>query len=108
VIVLLTRPEINCSNFDLVNVVTKCFGPLCVAVTYGWLISVDFDEVLANIFTRYPNGLISALKKIKGQTKQHEKKVNKTIAPLFFSSPFKGLSKTHPPLEKRIDALKRM
>ena len=37
---LLTKSELNCSNFALVNVLTRCFGPESVAVMYGRLISV--------------------------------------------------------------------
>jgi Zn-dependent protease with chaperone function len=58
-------------------------------------------------FTRYPRGLIDALKKIQLEN-QPEKKVAKAIAPLFFSSPFRNLGSTHPPIEKRIQALERM
>jgi len=58
-------------------------------------------------FTRYPQGLIQALKKIK-EIPIVEKKVSKSIAPLFFANPFKGLGSTHPPLEKRIAILERM
>ncbi len=61
-------------------------------------------------FTRYPQGLIGALKKIKNdyQFESKEKKVSKAIAPLFFASPLKNLTSTHPPIEKRIEALERM
>ena len=41
---LLTRSEHNCSNLDLVNVLTKCFGPESVAVIYGKFISVCVDD----------------------------------------------------------------
>ena len=58
-------------------------------------------------FTRYPQGLIGALEKIRAEN-HPEKKVSKAIAPLFFSNPLKGLGSTHPPLEKRIEVLKRM
>lgn len=58
-------------------------------------------------FTRYPNGLIKALEKIKEENLP-EKKVSKAVAPLFFANPFKGLGSTHPPIEKRIEILKRM
>ena len=37
---LLTNSPVNCSNFDLVNETTKCFGPEAVAVMYGKFISV--------------------------------------------------------------------
>jgi heat shock protein HtpX len=59
-------------------------------------------------FTRYPGGLIKALEKIKKDFVEPEKKVSKAIAPLFFANPFRGLTSTHPPLEKRIEILKRM
>ena len=58
-------------------------------------------------FTRYPQGLISALKKIKNET-YIEKKVTKAVAPLFFSNPLKNLASTHPPLEQRIKVLENM
>ncbi len=59
-------------------------------------------------FTRYPDGLIKALEKIKHEHSPPEKNINKAIAPLFFANPFKNLASTHPPIEKRIEALKRM
>ncbi|MFQ5531224.1 MAG: M48 family metalloprotease, partial [Candidatus Nanoarchaeia archaeon] len=59
-------------------------------------------------FTRYPQGLIGALNKIKIDHAPPEKKVSKAVAPLFFSNPFKGLARTHPPLDKRIEVLRRM
>ncbi|MBI5803170.1 M48 family metallopeptidase [Candidatus Pacearchaeota archaeon] len=58
-------------------------------------------------FTRYPKGLIGALKKIQHEN-YPEKKVSKAIAPLFFSNPLKGFLGTHPPIEKRIEILERM
>ncbi len=58
-------------------------------------------------FTRYPNGLIGALKKIQ-KDNIPEKRINKAVAPLFFSNPLRGLGSTHPPIEKRISALERM
>lgn len=58
-------------------------------------------------FTRYPRGLIGALKKIQ-KDNQPEKKISKAVAPLFFSNPFGNLGGTHPPLEKRIEVLERM
>ena len=60
-------------------------------------------------FTRYPKGLIGALKKIKGDYGNvSEKKVSKAIAPLFFASPMVNLLSTHPPINKRIEILERM
>ncbi len=60
-------------------------------------------------FTRYPPGLIRALEKIKNENKPE--RINKAVAPLFFANPFKGLKEltsTHPPIEKRIETLKKM
>jgi len=59
-------------------------------------------------FTRYPEGLIRALEKIKHEHAPAEKKVNKAVAPLFFANPFKNLARTHPKIDDRIKALKRM
>ena len=65
-------------------------------------------------FTRYTEGLIHALKKIKSDyedpsiSTKKEKKPSKALAPMFFANPFKDLGSTHPSIEKRISALKRM
>ncbi|MBS3070768.1 M48 family metallopeptidase [Candidatus Pacearchaeota archaeon] len=59
-------------------------------------------------FTRYPRGLIGALKKIERENVFPEKKVSKAVAPLFFSNPLKNLTSTHPSIEKRIKALEKM
>lgn len=58
-------------------------------------------------FTRYPRGLINALKKI--QKENHpERKVSKAVAPLFFSNPLGNFMSTHPAIEDRIKILERM
>lgn len=65
-------------------------------------------------FTRYPVGLMNALKKIKNEQVpiQETKKVNKAVASLFISDPFKrkisGLFSTHPPIDERIKILENM
>lgn len=61
--------------------------------------------------TRYPEGLASALEKIKNDSHPELKGANKATAHLFISMPFKrgGLSKlfsTHPPIEERIKILR--
>ncbi len=58
-------------------------------------------------FIRSPTGLISALEKIKQNS---EMKVPGAVAPLFLAKPNKAaeLFSTHPPLEKRIEVLKKM
>ena len=66
------------------------------------------SDAMAVKFTRYPDGLIRALEKIKNDSVSSEKKVNKAVAPLFFANPFRGLSSTHPPIDKRIEVLKSM
>jgi heat shock protein HtpX len=58
-------------------------------------------------FTRYPQGLAGALKKIQNSFVP-EKKISKAVAPLFFANPFKELGSTHPAIEKRISILERM
>ena len=61
-------------------------------------------------FTRYPPGLISALKKI--QNDHEELKVSGAVSPMFFSdtskSRFLELFQTHPRVSARLDALERM
>ncbi|MDP4039203.1 MAG: M48 family metallopeptidase [Candidatus Pacearchaeota archaeon] len=65
-------------------------------------------------FTRYPPGLISALKKIKSQevSEKDKHRFPKAVAPLFISDPLKkkisGIFATHPSIEKRISKLERM
>jgi len=60
-------------------------------------------------FTRYPVGLMNALRKIKGDKPM---KVNKAVAPLFMSDPFRvkvsNLLSTHPDINERIRILSRM
>jgi heat shock protein HtpX len=58
-------------------------------------------------FTRTPTGLIGALEKIKSNS---EMKVSGAVSPLFLAKPSKAsnLFETHPPLEVRIEKLKRM
>jgi heat shock protein HtpX len=69
--------------------------------------------------TRQPSGMISALRKIAGDTEPLEA-ANKATAHMYFESPFKGghvkgaaswfagLFNTHPPVEERIKALQSM
>ena len=64
--------------------------------------------------TRYPEGLASALEKIKGST-EDLKVADKSMAPMYIANPLKpkgsrmrNLSSTHPPLEERIRILRSM
>ncbi len=65
-------------------------------------------------FSRYPEGLASALEKISG-TKIEMKSANKVTAPMYISLPFSkgkkaaaGLRSTHPPIQERIRILRAM
>lgn len=64
--------------------------------------------------TRYPEGLASALGKIRDSAKGSEmKKQSPSTAHLFFANPLNGKSftnlfSTHPPIDDRIKALKQM
>lgn len=67
------------------------------------------------ILTRYPEGLASALEKIKGDPDPLVDTANKATAHLFISTPFKRKSgwwpnifSTHPPIDERIKRLRAM
>jgi len=94
--------------FILIGIVLAILAPIVVyfvqmAISRKREYTADATAVK---FTRYPAGLIGALKKIKYDVP--EKKVPKTVAPLFFANPFKNIGNTHPPIEKRIETLERM
>ncbi len=64
------------------------------------------------LMTRFPEGLARALEKISAQN-QPMKKASGATAHLFIANPFRGKSMasffgTHPPVEKRIQALRKM
>ncbi|MDD5397594.1 MAG: M48 family metallopeptidase [Dehalococcoidia bacterium] len=66
------------------------------------------------LYTRYPEGLASALEKIAASTEQ-VKSVNSATAPMFIINPFRkngrvaeDLSSTHPPISERIRILRAM
>jgi heat shock protein HtpX len=66
------------------------------------------------LYTRYPEGLASALEKIALSTEQL-KSVNSATAPMFIINPFRkrgrvaeDLSSTHPPISERIRILRAM
>lgn len=68
------------------------------------------------LLTRYPEGLAAALQKIS-QDPTPVRKASNAIAHLYIASPFRGkqtqtwltrLFMTHPPIEKRIEALREM
>jgi heat shock protein HtpX len=67
-------------------------------------------------FTRYPEGLASALEKISRRASSKSKsdaKANRVIAPMYIVNPLQargalGLTSTHPPTEKRVQILRSM
>lgn len=63
-------------------------------------------------FTRYPDGLASALEKIAAKPRA-KREVNRILAPLYIVNPLQGLSAvsvfaTHPPINKRVGILRSM
>jgi heat shock protein HtpX len=96
--------------FILIGIVMAILAPI---VVYFVQMSLSrkrefVADASAVKFTRYPGGLIGALKKIQTENAPAEKKISKAVAPLFFANPFSNLAKTHPPLEKRISVLEMM
>jgi heat shock protein HtpX len=98
--------------FILIGVVMAILAPIVVyivqmAISRKREFVADSSSVK---FTRYPSGLIRALEKIKREKPSNAegKKVNKAIAPLFFANPFGSLGSTHPPIDKRIEVLRKM
>jgi heat shock protein HtpX len=95
--------------FIIIGIVLAILAPIVVyfvqlAISRKREFNADASAVK---FTRYPPGLIGALKKIKSEN-QPEKKINKAVAPLFFANPFKDIGSTHPDIDKRIQLLERM
>ena len=63
-------------------------------------------------YTRYPEGLASALEKISNNAGKIES-ANKVTAPMYINNPLNkrslsGLTSTHPPIEKRIAILRKL
>ena len=95
--------------FILIGIVMAILAPI---VVYFVQMSISrkrefIADASAVKFTRYPLGLIRALKKIQTEN-ESEKKINKAVAPLFFVNPFRNIGRTHPPLAERIKVLERM
>jgi len=97
--------------FVIIGVVLAILAPIVVyfvqmSISRKREYSADASAVK---FTRYPKGLIDALKKIKLDSDSEEKaSYSKAVAPLFFTSPLKKWASTHPPIEERIKVLERM
>lgn len=100
--------------FFLVGIVAAILAPIA-ALLIQMAISRK-REYLADasgaLTTRYPDGLASALEKIKNQGSEL-KKQNTSTAHFFFANPLKKSSlsnmfSTHPPIDERIKRLKTM
>ncbi|PJE81295.1 zinc metalloprotease HtpX [Candidatus Pacearchaeota archaeon CG10_big_fil_rev_8_21_14_0_10_32_42] len=99
----------NSAIFVVVGIILAILAPIVVSLVQ-LAISRKREytaDATAVRFTRNPNGLIGALEKIKKEN-HPEKKVSKALEPMFFTNPFQNLGSTHPPLEKRIEVLKKM
>lgn len=95
--------------FIIIGIILAIFAPI---VTQLVQLSISRKreytaDATAVKFTRNPKGLIGALEKIKNDGIKNTK-ISKVITPLFFSNPLKNLTRTHPPIEKRIEILKKM
>ncbi len=71
-------------------------------------------DASAALYTRYPEGLASALEKISGSTAQL-KTANQAMAPMYTVNPFRkkgraasNLTSTHPPISERVRILRAM
>ncbi len=104
--------------FLIIGIVLAILAPIVVyfvqlSISRKHEYSADASAVK---FTRYPDGLIRALKKIEqdykhtseGTMQKQKNKPSKAMAPMFFANPFKNLNSTHPPIDKRIKNLERM
>lgn len=104
----------NNQLFFILGIVAALLAPL-VATLIQLAISRQREylaDATSALTTRYPEGLISALQKLKrhGTTLQHQ---NTATAHLFFANPLKAhslasLFSTHPPIDERIARLEHM
>ncbi|MFH0941971.1 MAG: M48 family metallopeptidase [Chloroflexota bacterium] len=99
-----------------VGIVLMILAPIAAQLLY-YAISRK-REYLADassaLYTRYPDGLASALEKVAASTQQL-KTANKATAPMYIINPFRerglaasDLTSTHPPISKRIRILRAM
>ena len=102
--------------FMLIGIVLAILAPIVVQIVQ--LAISRKREYVADAsavkFIRSPTGLVKALKKIDAEnpSSDERQKINKAVAPLFISDPFKrkiqNLFSTHPPIRERIAILERM
>lgn len=106
--------ENNNPIFFFLGIVAAILAPL-VAMMIQLAISRQREylaDATSALTTRYPDGLISALKKLE-TTSTVMKKQNSSTAHLFFANPLKGkmlagMFSTHPPIEDRVARLEEM
>lgn len=102
--------------FMVIGIILMILAPIAAQLLY-FAISRK-REYLADassaLYTRYPEGLASALKKIDGSSYQL-KSVNKATAPMYTVNPLdikgmaaSGFTSTHPPTSERIRILRAM
>jgi len=100
--------------FMVIAIAFAILGPIMAQLLY-FAISGK-REYLADAsavrFTRYPEGLASALEKISNSTEEL-KSANKVTAPMYIANPLKkkgrklsNLSSTHPPISERVRILR--
>jgi heat shock protein HtpX len=107
------RERNNLGLLILIGFILAIFAPI-VARLVQFAVSRK-REYLADAssveLTRYPEGLASALEKIK-EINEGKMKVSEVVSHLFFVDPNKSaldsLYATHPPIEKRIEILRKM
>ncbi len=98
----------------VIGLILMIVGPFLAQILY--FASSRRREYLADasaaVFTRYPEGLASALEKIAFSGRRFISEPNRAVVPLFIVNPFErgltGLFSTHPPVEKRIKILRSM
>jgi heat shock protein HtpX len=99
-----------------VGIVLMILAPIAAQLLY-FAISRKREylaDASAALYTRYPEGLASALEKIAASTDQL-KKVNQATAPMYTVNPFRqkgraasDLTSTHPPISQRVKILRAM
>lgn len=100
----------------LVGLVLMIVAPILARLIY-YAISRKREylaDATAAQYTRYPEGLASALEKLAGSTVQPQT-ANEALAPMYITNPFRkkgkaatDLSSTHPPISERIRILRAM
>ncbi|MDP2898855.1 MAG: M48 family metallopeptidase [bacterium] len=98
----------------VIAVLFAILGPIAVQLLYFALSRRReyLSDACGALYTRYPEGLASALEKISANPGLKEKK-NKVMAPMYIVNPLQasgaaGLGSTHPATEERVRILRSM